>query len=396
MSYTVSLSRCPTYADVETALAVCLAPLGGIEQFVKPGERVLIKLNLLSAHPPEHAVTTHPALVKAVVRAVQGLGAEAVIGDSPGGINTPATFQSLLRVTGIQRVIEETGCGWLNFDEATAEIASERARVFKKLTVVRAPLDFATVIALPKLKTHQFAYMTGAVKLLYGYLPGLSKAEYHMHAGRQVANFAELLLDILETFPPTLTIMDAVTAMEGNGPAHGTPRQVGALLASANCPALDFAAAEMIGLSPMIVPTIRAAAMRGIGPQALEEITLAGDPLDTLRVPDFQQAATLPTGAVPPWAVTLSSWLFAARPVIDRKTCSKCGKCAAFCPAKAMNFHKGAPPKIDYAPCIRCYCCHELCPANAIRIAGPRVPFPMKLGEAVVKMANRKAEKGSG
>ncbi|HEY3378792.1 MAG TPA: DUF362 domain-containing protein [Armatimonadota bacterium] len=392
MPYEVSIAACADYDDALVRFAVrdALAPLGGLERFVQPGQRVLIKLNLLSACAPERAVTTHPALVKAVVQLVQELGGLPVIGDSPGGLNTPTAYRAVLAETGMQAVIDETGCAVVNFDDEVVQINSAQARVFKQFTAVRAPLDADVVICLPKVKTHQFAYYTGAVKLLYGFLPGLTKAEYHLHAGRDIANFAELLLDIHDTLTPTLTIMDAVVGMEGNGPTHGAPKQIGLLLASTSCTALDYVMCEIIGLPPMRVPTVRAARERGGGPGTLEEITVHGEPLDHVRLPDFQQAEALTlAGGMPTWFADVSSWLFATRPIIDKRTCVHCGKCVKHCPPQAMTIKPGACPTIDDTPCLRCYCCQELCPVGAVRVGAPRVRFPVKLGDWLVPLLDR-------
>jgi len=377
MPYEVSISRCATYDEppLRQAIESALAPLGGLSHFISPGQRVLLKLNLLSANVPERAVTTHPALVKVVVRMVQELGATAVVGDSPAGVNTAGAYQALLKKTGIRQVIEETGCEVVNFDEHTHDVSAEKAAVFKQFTAVTIPEEVDVIIGLPKLKTHQFAYYTGAVKLLYGFLPGLKKAEYHLHAGKDVNRFAELLLDVAETFPPALNIMDAVVGMEGNGPSNGTPRQVGLLAASTSCTALDFVMTHLIGLDPLAVPTVRAAAQRGIGPQALEEITVHGEALEDVRVPDYRQVDTLKHAMMPPWLADLSSWLFATRPLIDKAKCIRCGKCAEICPPHAIAFTKGTLPRINHTPCLRCYCCHEVCPADAIRVARPRIAF---------------------
>lgn len=378
--YQVSVIRCASYDDALLTQAVhdALAPLGGLASVVRAGQRVLIKLNLLAAYEPERAVTTHPALARVLVRMVQALGAVPVLGDSPGGVNTPANYQALLKKTGFTQVVEETGCECVLFDERVQEIAPQGARVYKKFTAVTAPSEADVIISLPKLKTHQFAYYTGAVKTLFGFLPGLKKAEYHLHAGKDIKQFAELLLDIYETFPPALHIMDAVVGMEGQGPSHGTPRQVGLLLASRSGAALDYVMTDLIGLRPLEVPTVRAAAIRGIGPKSLEEITLYGESLDAVRVPDYQQALTLKASLLPFWLADLSSWLFSTRPLIDPAKCRRCGKCAEVCPPHAIAFHKGAVPRIDYSHCLRCYCCHELCPVDAISVARPRVSFTKK------------------
>jgi len=198
---------------------------------------VLIKLNLLAAKPPEAAVTTHPSFVKAVVRMVQELGAVPIVGDSPGGRSTVTSYRSLLEVTGIRQVIDETGCEAARFDDETVEVFTDSAKSFKKLKLAKAVMDADAIISLPRLKTHTLTYFTGAVKMLYGYMPGITKTEYHLHTARDVNLFADLLLDIHEARKPDLTIMDAVVGMEGAGPQHGSPRKIGLVLTSKSCTA---------------------------------------------------------------------------------------------------------------------------------------------------------------
>lgn len=378
MSYTVAVEKCADYDDAQIAAALeaVMAALGGLAEFVKPGNRVLLKLNLLADFPPEKAVTTHPTLVRAVIRAVQALGATPVIGDSPAGKVTTASFAKLLQITGIQQVIDETQCELVSFEDDLQEISSPTARVFKKFIVTSAPSKADVVIALPKLKTHQLAYYTGAVKLLYGYLPGLSKVEYHLHAGKNSDNFAELLLDLYEMLTPHLVIMDAVVAMEGAGPSHGTPRNMGLLIASASGTALDFLCTYLIGLKPLAVPTVRGAHQRGIGPGRLDEITVHGANPDAVRLLDFQQASTMRPMILSPFFSDLLSWFFAARPAIQADKCIKCGKCAQICPPKTITFQRGQVPRINYSPCLRCFCCQEVCPVGAVVVRGPRIKLP--------------------
>jgi uncharacterized protein (DUF362 family)/Pyruvate/2-oxoacid:ferredoxin oxidoreductase delta subunit len=337
---------------------------------VKKGDRVLIKLNLLSARTPEQAVTTHPALAKAVVKMVQELGGIPVLGDSPGGSNTGNSYKTLLKNTGMQAVADDTGCEIVSFEESV-NVSPEKARTFKKLKIAKAVLDADVVIGLPKLKTHTLTYYTGAVKLLYGYVPGVTKTEYHLHTGRDVSLFAEMLLDIYEARPPNLYIMDAVVGMEGRGPSGGSPRQIGLVMASKSATAMDFIATSVIGFDPISVPTVKLAAGRGTGPQKPEEITVFGESVASVAIKDFKKADTMDMSRMPPAVMGLISRIGGTRPQIDRKLCKKCGVCVQDCPPKAMTFVRGSPPKIDYNKCIRCYCCQELCPQNAVSVRTP-------------------------
>lgn len=373
MRYRVAAVRCQNYAlpAVRTSIAEAIARAGGLESFVSPGDRILVKPNLLAAAPPERAVTTHPAVVQAVVEEVQACGAHALIGDSPGGHTTPASYRALLAATGMQEVIDRTGAGVLYFDGATEMIPSKNGRVFKKLAVTAALKEVDAVIALPKFKTHQLTGATGAVKLLYGYVPGVTKAEYHLHAGRDIRTFSELLLDIWETLPPALTVMDAIVGMEGAGPRNGRPRQIGVVLAGESGPAIDMVAATIAGMDPRAIPTVQAAAGRGLGPAGMDEVDLAGVTVEEVVVSDFKPANPAYMQKIPPMFFSAAQRLFAARPVIDARRCTGCGTCAASCPPGAMTMGGDRIPRIDSSRCIRCYCCQELCPAGAVEIGVP-------------------------
>ncbi len=391
MTYEVSITKCDSYEleKVRTSVTSSLAPIGGLKSVVKAGDRVLVKLNLLGAKPPEVAVTTHPAVAQAVIEVIQEHGATPMVGDAPGGGCSAATYKALLKTTGIQRVIDETGCESVRFDDDKTEVVSERARTFKKLWVAKAVTEADVIIGIPKLKTHMLTYYTGAIKLLYGYVPGLTKAEYHLHTARDKALFAELLLDLHETYPPNLTVMDAIVGMEGEGPTNGIPRQIGLIMASTSCTALDYVATTLANFHPLNVPTVKVAHERGIGPSALQDITIFGEDVEQLIMEDFKKTTTsawwLEEGSFNTKFARL--WM-AAKPRVDASLCKKCGECAKDCPPKAMQFTKGSVPHVDYHTCIRCYCCQELCPHGAISVS---TPFIRKIIKDKVGLARLEA-----
>jgi Pyruvate/2-oxoacid:ferredoxin oxidoreductase delta subunit len=224
---------------------------------------------------------------------------------------------------------------------------------------------------LPKLKTHQLTYYTGAVKVLYGYIPGLRKAEYHLHTGTDAETFSDLLLDLHSALPPTLAVMDAVVGMEGQGPSNGNPREIGLVLAGDSCPALDLVACSIIGFDPVAIPTVRKAGERGIGPKDLGDVEIFGERIDDVRVLDFEKPGTMRIARLPPFVLHAAQHLLAARPEIYPGKCISCGKCAEGCPPGAIRWAKGQVPSIRYRHCIRCYCCQELCPQGAVEVAYP-------------------------
>ena len=363
MTLPVSLQPLADYHPerVRIALEQLLAPLGGMATFVRPGQQVLIKPNLLAGKPPEQAVTTHPEIVRQVILLAQAAGASVSVGDSPG-IGKPA---NVARKCGILQVALETGARFVPFTESVP--VSVHEGTFHHLEVARAVLDAEVVINLPKLKTHQMMGFTGAVKNMFGAVVGMRKVRLHLQAGADPAFFALMLLELAERFPPALSIMDAVVGMEGNGPGSGDPVKIGALLASPHALALDTAATALVGLSERQVWTQRVARESGRPGSRLEDVTVIGPPLAGLRPKQFRPAPSMDIGfGLPaPLKRTLRNAL-TARPAVAAN-CVRCGDCVRHCPPHAMTLDERGV-SIDYHQCIRCFCCQELCPQGAISV----------------------------
>jgi uncharacterized protein (DUF362 family)/Pyruvate/2-oxoacid:ferredoxin oxidoreductase delta subunit len=335
--------------------------LGGITAFIKPGERVLIKPNLLKASPPDRAVVTHPEILRAVIRLVHEAGAEAVVGDSPG-------FGELRRVcekSGILDVIEEEGADLADFEQAVK--IKNRGR-FHHFEIARTVHDADAVINVPKLKTHGMMTITGAVKNLFGCIPGKRKVQWHFNAGVNREAFARMLVELCALIKPRLTVMDAVVGMEGNGPGSGDPRTIGLVLAGADPVAVDVVSGSLLGADPALLYVIRAAAEAGIGETHLGRIAVAGEPLGAVSVRGFR----LPPQEhlewrLPEWARGLLKDALTTRPVIDHEACIRCGICQGHCPQGAIG-EAGKQLEIRYRDCIRCFCCQEFCPRGAITV----------------------------
>jgi uncharacterized protein (DUF362 family)/Pyruvate/2-oxoacid:ferredoxin oxidoreductase delta subunit len=358
----VSLLAVPDYRreTIETSLERLLAPLGGMAAFVRPGQRVLIKPNLLTGRPPERAVTTHPELVRAVIRAAQAAGGFVSVGDSPG-VGSP---RQVARRCGILAVVEECGAVFALFADSVR--VRPRGGTFHELELARDVLEADVVINLPKLKTHQMMGLTCGVKNLFGAVVGMRKPRLHLQAGTDKAFFALMLLELAEQIRPALTIVDAVTAMEGDGPGSGDPVHVGALLAGASPLAVDAVAAELVGLSPEAVWTQRLARQTGRPGCRLEEVEVVGSSLAELRVRRFRPAQPTDVNfGLPPLLKRALKNSLTVRPVVCLERCRRCGICVASCPPQAMAIEAGGL-RIDYGRCIRCFCCQELCPHGAL------------------------------
>ncbi|MBU0671801.1 MAG: DUF362 domain-containing protein, partial [Candidatus Margulisbacteria bacterium] len=222
MNSKVAIASCPNYEQdtVDQAVAQCLQLIGGLDSIVKPGHRVLLKVNALMDSAPDAVVTTHPAIVAAVIKEVKKLGAKALVGDSPG--NTSANIDKTMERTGFAKAAKEAGGEILNFQKskiADVPSPSNNQRI-KTLKIAQAVLDADVIINLPKLKTHGWTLYTGAIKNMFGAVPGFFKTKYHIFAP-QPYEFSEMLVDILEVTKPQVNIMDAVIGMEGPGPSAG-------------------------------------------------------------------------------------------------------------------------------------------------------------------------------
>lgn len=333
------------------------------------GKRVLLKPNLLAKHTPERAVTTHPALVRAVIRAVRRRGAASItVADSPGGVYNPGILRSIYKVSGLTDVCREEGAA-LYTDCKSREVPA-KGQVVKQFTLLEPVLDCDVIINLPKLKTHMMTGLSAATKNLFGCIPGLQKAEWHMRFPDK-ERFGGMLVDLLCTVKPGFAILDGILAQEGDGPAGGTPRMVGIVAAAEDHLQMDLALCRMLGIRPKDVPYLNAAISRGLCPEQFDPACAKGEgelcrPIPGYRLPsswgsvDFADKAPRAVR----WAVPAVERLLAPRPVINKSRCIGCGKCAEICPQHTITVQGKA--HIHAARCIRCFCCHEMCPVKAI------------------------------
>jgi uncharacterized protein (DUF362 family)/NAD-dependent dihydropyrimidine dehydrogenase PreA subunit len=366
----VSLKRIQSYDPqaILDAMRACLAPLGGMGAFVRPGQKVLLKPNLLAPFAAHKAVTTHPAIVRAAILLVQEAGGRPFVGDSPG----VGSLGLVARVCGITPVLEETGAELADFS-TSLEREAPGNQVAKRLTLAKAVSDVDVIVTLPKLKTHGQMTFTGALKNQFGLIPGNLKSQWHFRLQRKEW-LAALILDIHRVARPALAVMDAIVAMEGKGPSGGKPRPLGAILAGPDLVAVDTLACLLIDLEPRFVPVLEAARGQGIGATTLAELEIVGEDWRTLRVPDFEKVSKLEDLLrIVPLPKPMLNWVreqWTARPRIVDGRCTECGVCEDGCPVSPSAIHPQAPPdrQVDDEACIRCYCCHEFCPQQAIAL----------------------------
>jgi len=361
MKNAVSIVTCGSYdeADVLEGLHRAIDLIGGITTFVRPGNRVLLKPNLLYGKSPEKAVTTHPSIMKGMIVIVREAGGIPFIGDSP-------SIESLNRAaekSGIKKVAEEAGCPLVEFDKPV--LVERGGRLFKKWEIDRSVLEADVIINLPKWKTHSQVLLTLGVKNLFGCVPGSKKALWHLKAGDDRKRFAQMLIDLYRVIPSSLTVLDGILGMEGDGPGSGHPISLGLILASRDPLHLDQIVCDLLGISRKALLTNRVAFESGLG---RDPIDVVGEPLERVRVSDF----TFPTLTEPDW--NLPAFLkralknaLTSKPAVKQELCKACHRCEEICPAKALTT-EDERRVFDYKKCIRCFCCLEVCPEGAVSI----------------------------
>ena len=332
-----------------------------LETFPLPwkGKRVLIKPNMLGPYPPDKGVTTHPSLIRSLVKGLRRREAICLVGDNPG-MNGYAANERCARITGI---LEAAEGAYVNLAKESVQVSGKSALV-DKLVVSKAVLDADLLINVPKFKTHVQTRITGAVKNMFGILVGAEKARVHLSVPRP-RQFSEALVDIYRIRVPDLAIMDAVVGMEGNGPSSRDLRPVGKVLASLNGISLDGLMAAMMGFPAKSVDYLDIAAGQGLGEidPARMEIQGSWAPLPEFRSP----LPFISRGGLGTWVNRLLYRpLVKPRLKVRGDLCTQCGVCLEHCPAQALS--PGKVPHLDEKKCISCYCCFELCPHQAIEL----------------------------
>lgn len=353
----VSIVRCLDYYTEHVFEAVKRAVdlSGGIENFVKPGMKVLLKPNLLSARAPEEAVDTHPEVVRAVVRLVKGAGAVPFIGDSPGGYGK-----------NIEEVFVKSGMRKMALEEGVELVKFTSSKFVDGLPISRFVFDSDCIISIPKFKTHSITVLTGAIKNMYGTVIGLAKAGCHSKAPKE-EDFAKVIAKVYSISKPHLNILDGIVAMEGDGPAAGSARSMNLVMASSDGVAIDACLARIMGIEPLDILVTMEAHEMGMGEADPARIETVGDDINSFIANDFKLPQTTPLKFIPKAIANSAAKLIRFKPYIDSTICTRCNLCKITCPVSCIEIESDFC-SIDYKKCVRCLCCHEVCPYKAISI----------------------------
>ena len=365
----VCLSRCESY-DVDKIEAIVrehIDALGGVDALLSNGTNVVVKPNLVLAKDPSHGATTHPALVEAVCRIFVKAGAKVTIAESSGGLYNKAVMGMTFRTCGIEQAARASGAS-LCEDFSERQLSREENLKCRWFSVITPIAEADLIIDLPKLKTHTLTTYSGAVKNMFGVIPGVQKVEMHSRFP-DIDDFCDMIVDLNETVKTRLCICDAVEVMEGNGPTSGKKTDMGYIISSLSPYALDVVGASLAKLELSKVPMLMAAQRRGIIKAELSSVELWGTEIEgkKLALPDtvdkrFEMLSYAFGGRI--------KRFLASKPTVNKKRCRGCGDCVRNCPKKLISIEKGVA-KIRRDGCIFCFCCHELCKFHAIDIKRP-------------------------
>lgn len=361
----ICVTNTPSYEkDIVKASIDQHFQLLNLHQKIRPEMRVLIKPNLLMKRTPEEATTSHPQVIAAIIENLQAIGVkEIVIADSPGGRYTVNQLKGIYETTGMQALADTYGVT-LNFDITYSPMSAENTKKCHTFNIITPILNADFIIDVAKLKTHCMTTLSGAVKNLFGAVPGLQKPKLH-YQYLELCDFCDMLLDLSLIVKADVAFVDAVVSMQGDGPSAGELRQTGLLLSSENIYALDTALCTIIGIDTDEVLTVKQAIERGLSPATLKEIEIVGDQTSLSTIPNYKMPTTKSLSFL-----SMPNFLkkqLESRPVVHLKKCIGCGKCAESCPADTIKI-EDKKAIISYERCIKCFCCHEMCPIKIISI----------------------------
>jgi len=353
---------------------------GGINKFVKKGDRVLIKPNFLNSKPSSTGCTTDLRIVEAVVRLVLKQKAVPIIGEgAPISFDTEQSYKRL----GVKKLAERYKVRLVDLNKyAFKKVKLKNALVLNEARISKLVFEVDKIINLPVMKTHVLTTVSLGMKNMMGCLSGDEKIELHRRG------ICEGIVDLCRIKKPDFTIIDGIVAMEGAGPTNGKPKKMNLLIGSEDVLAADIIASSIMGFNPYSLKFIRLAQGKGIGEHDIKRLRVIGARLKDVRrkfsfplvnirkllgtvllkriIPvlkgmgvDINEFARQVYEALRPYPVFLEH-------------CKQCKRCVINCPEKALVLQGTNKPLLHKKKCIKCYVCDEVCLYGAVKIKGSR------------------------
>ena len=272
----VAIVKCEEYtrSAVKTAMLDSFAFFGGVENFIRPGERILLKPNLIASSKGD-AATTHAIFVESAIEIVKNQHATPLVGDSPAF----GSARGVAKYAGILEVLKRQQIDIVEFKKNT--LLRGDVRISKSVD------DFDKIINLPKLKAHNQVRFTGATKNLFGFTKGKIKAWQHVRVQNNLEKFCLMILRINDIVKPTFTLVDAIEIMEKEGPRGGPVRHFGFVFSGVDCLSIDTVMAKCLNIDIRKVPLLHVARKNGYNGTSIDKIEIKGESLNSATLSDF-------------------------------------------------------------------------------------------------------------
>lgn len=361
MKSKVAIVKCPDYnpEDLYVSIEKAINLLGGLKSFFKKDEKILVKPNLLVATSPDSGIITHPEFIRAMVKLLKSCGCKIFLGDSPSNYGYAERIDEVYEASGVKEIARQEDIQLVKFDRAIRRDGIVLTEWIQRVD---------GLVSLPKFKTHSITTLTAGIKNLFGLVPGYYKTEFHKQAHTE-SELAKILAKIYALSKPRLSIVDAIVALEGDGPANsGQRRNVGLILAGTDAVAVDSILTKIMGLEPEQVLTNSIASDMGLGVMDMDNIEVLGEKLQSCIIKDFKLPHKSIINFIPPVLQRVAKAFLNFRLVVDNGKCQRCGLCVKACPEEAIRAKEDKTIEFDYSKCLTCLCCQETCPYAAIRI----------------------------
>jgi uncharacterized protein (DUF362 family) len=277
----VSIVKSASIADAVTrAVGLC----GGMGQLIRKGNSVLIKPNVKNPSPPGYGVVTDPRVVAPLVDLLREAGAGRIViaegaAYPSGAYDTFAAFE----FSGYKRLAQEKNVELVDLNSYdSVDLKVPNGTVLDRVRVGRSVTTVDVVINVPVLKTHTECLFSGCLK---NWSVGIAAREEKKLLHR--VGIHDSIVDVHMAVTPSFNVVDAIVALEGDGPnlPPGKSKSLGLVLAGANPVSVDAVAASIMGITPREVKHLVKAEGRGLGTADLERITVLGERIGDVRSP---------------------------------------------------------------------------------------------------------------
>jgi uncharacterized protein (DUF362 family) len=272
----------------------------GIDSIIRKGETVLIKPNLAFQAPPESFSVVDPRVIEAFVAYLKenSKAKEIWVGDNPSLGQHVGRARPAFEASGMRAAAERGGADRVIFfdEEKLVDVEIKGAKLYRHAKIFKPLLDADRVINLPKMKTHLAGTVTLGVKNWQGIIPNVHPSGEQQDVHR--LDLGQKCADLLRVRQADLTLVDAVIAMEGQGPHAGSPVEMNLFIAGTQTVAVDAVTAYVMGFETVEIPAIRIAATEGLGEREIHNIEVVGAPISEVRT-FFKRPMNDPTGLIP-------------------------------------------------------------------------------------------------